>query len=210
MHQRPFGSCGQRTSGGRRRHGRRSGRKERVLHTRVSEQLSEDIRRFAEELRVPTSNLVRNVLEEVFTVVDHMSEDVGDLFDDLLEEAEGVRGRVRRQSDASRRRRERRAESDADVEDELRRDEAREARDRSGPSPEAESSPEAEPAPEPEPPRPSERFPDVLGWQPLVLNRDLACGCCERRLRAGDSAFLGLGAQGLTETALCRRCAGRR
>ncbi len=54
-------------SSGRRRHGHRA-RKERVLHTRISEQLSEDIRNFAADLRVPASNLVRNVLEEVFAV----------------------------------------------------------------------------------------------------------------------------------------------
>jgi hypothetical protein len=38
-------------------------RKERVLHTRISQQLAEDIGRMAEDLRVPVSNLVRNVLE---------------------------------------------------------------------------------------------------------------------------------------------------
>ena len=61
----------------------RSGRKERVLHTRVSEELSEDIRRFAEEVRVPASNLVRNVLEEVFSVVETVSDDVGGVLGDL-------------------------------------------------------------------------------------------------------------------------------
>ena len=75
-------------------------RKERVLHTRISEQLSDDIRRLAEDLRVPTSNLVRNVLEEVFAVVESVSDDVGDLFEDVLEEAESARsiesGRRRR------------------------------------------------------------------------------------------------------------------
>jgi hypothetical protein len=44
--------------------GRRSRhRKERVLHTRISEPLAEDIRRMAEDLRVPVSNLVRNGLQ---------------------------------------------------------------------------------------------------------------------------------------------------
>ena len=38
-----------------RRERRRRARKERVLHTRISEELSEDIRRMAEELRVPVS-----------------------------------------------------------------------------------------------------------------------------------------------------------
>ena len=48
----------------------RRGRKERILHTRISEDLAEDLRRVAEDLRVPVLNLVRNVLEEAFSVVE--------------------------------------------------------------------------------------------------------------------------------------------
>ena len=182
---------------GPRRHSHREGaRKERVLHTRVSEQLSEDIRRLAEDLRVPASNLVRNVLEEVFTVVDRVSGDMGELFDDLIHEAEGVRDRVRNQPGWRRRRsdargsaplRRRGAVSDAEVEDELRRDEATEIHSSA-----------------------AELFPEILGWQPLVLNRDLACGRCARPLAAGESAFLGLAEHGLTRIALCGRCVGTR
>ncbi len=79
-----------------RRH-RRRGRKERVLHTRVSDALADDIRKIAEDLRVPASNLVRNVLEEVFDVVETVTDDVGGLFDDLLDEAEATRNRIRKQ-----------------------------------------------------------------------------------------------------------------
>ena len=57
----------------RRRAERRRGRKERVLHTRISEQLSDEIREAAEELRVPVSNLVRNVLEEAFGAVERVN-----------------------------------------------------------------------------------------------------------------------------------------
>ena len=204
----------------RQRHGRRrrrrgsrphTGRKERVLHTRISEQLSQDIRRFAEDLRVPASNLVRNVLEEVFTMVDSVTDDVGGLFDDLLEEAEAVRDRVRNQMDPSQRRRGGGFASEVDVEDELQRDEAAEAR-------RADSSPRRPPdqaaheagSGSSEELRPADLFPDVLGWQPLVLNRDFECGCCRRNLHPGESAFLGIASQGLTEVALCGRCAGRR
>jgi hypothetical protein len=191
--------------GGRRS---RRGRKERVLHTRISEELSEDIRRLAEDLRVPTSNLVRNVLEEVFSVVETVSDNMGDLFEDLLEEADGARERVQRRMehneerrqrrgdfhrDWQRRRRERhhrrhrRAASDADVEQELRRDEEAER-----------GSAEAERAPK--------EFPDVLGWQPLVLNRAQACADCGVHLQKGERAFLGVKAGGMTELALCADC----
>ncbi|MBW2267278.1 MAG: ribbon-helix-helix domain-containing protein [Deltaproteobacteria bacterium] len=45
--------------------GRRSERKERVLHTRVPEVLVEDLKQLAEGMKVPVSNLVRTALEEV-------------------------------------------------------------------------------------------------------------------------------------------------
>ena len=181
---------------GHHRH-RRGRRKERVLHTRISEQLSDDIRRLADDLRVPTSNLVRNVLEEVFSVVESVSEDVGDLFDDVLEEADAARDRVRRRAHRHAGRRGGRARgrrSHEDIEEELRRDE------------------EAEPGSEtPEGPGQSQRteqpsFPDVMGWQPLVLNHDRSCAGCGRSLRRGERAFLGLTEQGLSRTTLCGDC----
>lgn len=221
--------------GFRRRHARNRGhadRKQRVLHTRISEQLAEDIRHFAEDLRVPASNLVRNVLEEVFSVVDRVSGDLGELMDDLIDEAEGVRDRVRRQanpasgsgSERSRRRFSRRRRANPpDVEEELRQDEAAEAASsEESPRPATAAGPASSVNGEPsEPqssranptqPRAAELFPDILGWQPLVLNRDFNCGRCERPLPAGESAFLGIGTAGVTGTALCGRCAavGRR
>jgi hypothetical protein len=80
--------------GHRSQHGRRRARKARVLHTRISDSLAEDIRRIADDLRVPTSNLVRNVLEEVFDVVESVSDDVGGLFEEVLDEAEAARQRI--------------------------------------------------------------------------------------------------------------------
>ncbi|MAG32959.1 MAG: hypothetical protein CL908_18945 [Deltaproteobacteria bacterium] len=199
-------------------------RKEKVLHTRVSDDLAADIRKFAEELRVPASNLIRNVLEEVFTVVDSVSDDVGELFDDLLDEAEGVRDRVRDQAASRRRRRphhgfQRRRSGrfdEDDVEAELCRDEAAEAAHASTDAAEGAADPvdpdtrDTSDARAAARPRAAELFPDVLGWQPLVLNRDFECGRCSRALSAGDSAFLGLREQGLSQIALCGRCAGSR
>ncbi len=205
----------------RNRHGHR-GRKERVLHTRISEQLSEDIRNFAEDLRVPASNLVRNVLEEVFTVVDGVSDDVGNLFDDLIEEAEGVRERVRNEASTSRTRRHRGSsrrrsrsrrggddarDSDQGVEAELKQDEVAEASRTVSTNG---SATRDEAGAEEVKPRAAELFPEIIGWQPLVLNRDFECGRCQRSLTAGESAFLGLGEKGLTQVALCGRCAGSR
>jgi hypothetical protein len=68
-------------------------RKERVLHTRISQQLAEDIGRMAEDLRVPVSNLVRNVLEEVFSVVETVTDNVGELIEGVMDDASRVRRR---------------------------------------------------------------------------------------------------------------------
>ena len=86
------------------RHRRRQ-RKERVLHTRISEDLADDIREIAEELRVPVSNVVRNVLEEAFSVVEAVSDNVGDLIEDVVDEAEAARDRIRARQQRQRRRR---------------------------------------------------------------------------------------------------------
>jgi hypothetical protein len=75
--------------------GARRGRKERILHTRISEDLADDLRRVAEDLRVPVSNLVRNVLEEAFSVVEAVTDNVGELIEDVMDEAEAVRDRIR-------------------------------------------------------------------------------------------------------------------
>jgi hypothetical protein len=202
----------------RRRHeGRqdRHGRKGRVLHTRVSEQLSEDIRKLAEDLRVPASNLVRNVLEEVFDAVENVSEDMGGVFEEVLTEAEEARDRIHERLKRRRRAEHRRRGLDEDeIEDELRRDEASESRG-SGPAPgrsrpassasgpvgadEAERAEDVEPRPVPE-------FPDVIGWQMLVLNAAAECGVCRRALRRGDRAYIGLKESGFSPARLCRRC----
>lgn len=95
------GSCGsnrwEQKEGERgRKSQRRRGRKERILHTRISEQLSEDIRGIAEELRVPVSNLVRNVLEEAFSAAERVTDDVGDILDEVMGEAERASHRIHR------------------------------------------------------------------------------------------------------------------
>ena len=173
-----------------RRH--RHERKGRVLHTRISEQLSDDIRRLAEDLRVPSSNLVRNVLEEVFTVVESVTDDVSELFEDVLVEADAARDRIRRRHRGSTRRRHRggRRSSWADVaEAEIRQDERTEQK-----------------ASRPEPRREPPEFPDVIGWQPLVLNQSGECSDCSRSLRRGTRAFVGVTEKGLSRNTLCRDC----
>ncbi len=53
-----------------------SDRKERVLHTRVPAVLERELKRFAENLRVPVSNLVRAILEDAVEAADAAGESV--------------------------------------------------------------------------------------------------------------------------------------
>lgn len=48
----------------------REDKKERVLHTRVPAVLEAELKRFAQNLRVPVSNLVRTILEDALEVAD--------------------------------------------------------------------------------------------------------------------------------------------
>ena len=163
--------CGQR--------GRHRGhRKERVLHTRISEPLAEDIRRMAEDLRVPVSNLVRNVLEEAFSVVEAVTDNVGDLIEDVVDEAERTRGRIRSRRHYLRHRHRHR----------------RDRRPRGRPDGVASAPAEREP------------FPDVVGWQPLILNQPKSCADCEEPIERSERGFAGMTAAGLSEIYLCRDC----
>jgi|SRR5579859_4777835 len=60
-------------SGGREA---RDAKKERVLHTRVPAVLERELKRFADNLRVPVSNLVRTILEDALSVADAATENV--------------------------------------------------------------------------------------------------------------------------------------
>ena len=149
-------------------------RKERVLHTRISEQPAEDIRAIADDLRVPVSNLVRNVLEEAFDAVERVSGDVSNLMDDVLEEAELASQRYRRYRDRVR-----------------DRAQARAAEARTGAVVQ-----ESDRAPTYGPPKSEDPLAHVVAWQPVVLAAPRPCARTGRELRPGERAYLGLGDTG--------------
>jgi hypothetical protein len=162
---------------------RRRRRKERVLHTRVSEELDEALQDAARRLRVPVSNLVRNVLEDVFDAVEAVTENVGELVEDVVEEAHDFGRRFERRW---RRRAESVREQFVDVPPERR-----------------------EPPAAPAPAQPPREFADVSAWQPVVLNAARSCAGCGRAMRRGDPAYLGLGAPGGSQPVICEPCLER-
>ena len=70
------------------------GRKERVIHTRVPESLDDEIKRRAGSLGLSVSNLVRNVLENTFGLVE-------DIVADGAEIARSARGEMLRGAQAT-------------------------------------------------------------------------------------------------------------
>ena len=55
---------------------RRPVKHERVIHTRVPAALEAELRRFAENLRVPVSNLIRTILEDALALADQAGQRV--------------------------------------------------------------------------------------------------------------------------------------
>ncbi len=70
---------------------------ERVIHTRVPLALEKELKRFAENLRVPVSNLIRTILEDALVVAEQASHRVEHEL--LLRTSQLARGRdtLRRQ-----------------------------------------------------------------------------------------------------------------
>jgi hypothetical protein len=79
---------------------------------------------------------------------------------------------------------------DDDVEEELRKDEAKD------------SARGAK--------RTRQEFTDVIGWQPLVLNQSRTCADCSVELEKGERAFIGLTESGLSPHTLCKNCTSDR
>ncbi len=71
-------------------------RKERVLHTRVPAVLERELKRFAENLRVPVSNLVRTILEDAVDVADIAGDRVEERLRHAATTLEKERERLRR------------------------------------------------------------------------------------------------------------------
>jgi len=121
-------------------HGPERELKDHVLQARVSQSLYKDLVTQARRLRVPVSNLVRNILEDSTRMVEN-------LVDGGLEIAEALSSKV-------------------DEED----------------------------------------ISSVLGWQPMITNKDLICAQCRSTVPKGGQAFMSVGAPGGRTIVICEEC----
>src|SRR5271165_4626649 len=76
--------------------GSKEAKKERVLHTRVPAVLERELKRFADNLRIPVSNLVRTILEDAVSVADVATENVEERLKKAAEHLEHERERIKR------------------------------------------------------------------------------------------------------------------
>jgi len=74
----------------------RDDKKERVLHTRVPAVLEAELKRFAQNLRVPVSNLVRTILEDALVVADAAGDRVEERLRTAAAQLQTERERLRR------------------------------------------------------------------------------------------------------------------
>ena len=115
-------------------------RKDHVLQARVPPSLYNHLIAQARRLRVPVSNLVRNILEDSTRMVEN-------IVDSGIEIAEAI-GKGMNEEDLS----------------------------------------------------------SVLGWQPMIANKQLACSHCGRAIRKGSQAFMSVGAPGSRTFVICEGC----
>jgi len=115
-------------------------RKDRVLQTRVPKALYSDLVSRARRLRVPVSNLVRNILEDSTRMV-------GNILESGLEIAETL-GRSADKKDLQ----------------------------------------------------------SVLGWQPMIANREVACSRCAAMIQKGEQGFMSVGLPGGRAVVICEAC----
>lgn len=88
---------------GTRRRGRKPAaadeRKDRVIQARVPEDLEATLKQAAEKRRMSVSHLIRNVLEDTFTLVDNIVADSSALVEQVSRDAKRVAASVRGESD---------------------------------------------------------------------------------------------------------------
>jgi hypothetical protein len=152
-----------------------SQRKERVLHTRVPAVLEQELKRLAQSLRMPVSNVVRAILEDAVTAVDLVGR-----------KAEGEMNRVVDRMAEKRERLRDIATGPKGKTSEATPVEKDEAEAPAAPAKESE-------APAAEPPKdPKQQLEGVIGFQPLLLASSTSCSVCGIDLKVGSEAFVGV------------------
>lgn len=151
-------------------------RKERVLHTRVPAVLEQELKRLAQSLRMPVSNVVRAILEDAVTAVDLVGRkaegEMNRVVDRMAEKREKLRDIATGQK----------GKTSEPVEQDAVKEPGAPAKE-----PDAPDKAVAEP-----PKDAKEQLEGVLGFQPLLLASSTSCSVCGIELKVGSEAFVGV------------------
>jgi len=202
---------------------READRKDRLIQTRVDEDLEQTLKREAARRRLTVSHLIRNTLEDAFELVEGMSKDVEQLVSGSVELAATVKRDAQRIASIVRR-----GPTSGDHSVAEQRSSDRESGraapsiDRERAEPNASSGADSEPASERVAPKHRQvSAPDessvnvdglahVFGWNRVIANQPAACVKCGIGIDRGDDAWIGLSDQPQKPRAwLCPACAER-
>jgi len=160
-------------------------RKDRVIQARVPEDLEHTLKQAAEKRRMSVSHLIRNVLEDTFTLVDHIVADSSALVEQVSRDAKRVAASVR-------------GEADVPTPHQARSNPAQSTQDQAQDQDE-----------EPDHLSRQAVLDSVDAWQDVIVNRPGYCIECNRELKRGQRAWRGLSPllnQGNGPVWLCPEC----
>jgi hypothetical protein len=172
-------------------------RKDRLIQTRVPQDLESTLKDEARKRRLSVSHLIRNVLEDTFSLVDNVVTEVDRVVTDSVEMAQTLKRDAQRLAATARghtSHRERPSTPErASAHGRTREPEIEEAEVSEPPAQPATASPAPVQAAEPaNTGLSSPQLADVYGFQELVLNRAAICANCGTTIARGTRAHLGM------------------
>lgn len=195
-------------------------RKDRLIQTRVPQDLESTLKDEARRRRLSVSHLIRNVLEDTFSLVDNVVSEVDRVVHDSVEVAHAFKRDAKRLAatargeTAHRAERERSASAEQPDTRQPHADAANaevDAVKARAPRETGSQASEAEPAP---PARDAAAarlgtgpLAAVYGFQELILNRTVQCASCQSAIQRGAHAYLGMTDDpGASRVWVCQEC----
>lgn len=178
-------------------------RKDRLIQTRVPQDLESTLKDEARKRRLSVSHLIRNVLEDTFNLVDNVVNEVDRVVSDSVGMAQTLKRDAQRLAATARgetAHREPRADEPSS--------EPSEESAGAASQPEASASVLVTPPPAATPDLSSGPLANVFGFQELVLNRPAECAACKTPIARGTHAFLGMTDEPGPRVWVCADCVG--
>jgi hypothetical protein len=169
-------------------------RKDRLIQTRVPQDLESTLKDEARKRRLSVSHLIRNVLEDTFQLMDNVVSEVDRVVADSVGMAQTLKRDAQRLAATARGETAHRGPSDAQTSPHTDADEP--ASDAKRKAPEDGSASTLSQG----------VLASVYGFQELVLNRPAACAACQLAMARGSRAYLGMTDEPGPRVWVCQDC----